>query len=242
MWRAATTYPIMPAQPGGAISKPARSKRPATTSQTASSSVGAVASPTMIPGGAVASLTPLKKSRRHYPEVLWLICGNDPRLYHQLPVHRDNKHWQVGVEAQLWPQVVKTFDIGVAPLSGPYDQRRSWLKTLEYGLAGVPWIATDGEPYRDHAAFGRLITNSPLTWELAIENTIRDLSQQQLQAEQHIPLFQQWTIDKQIPTYEKVFKQIISEFNLDHVRLPNIHRVATKPVSELTPTSTEAAA
>ena len=169
-----------------------------------------------------------KHITKHYPEVLWLICGNDPRLYSQLPVHRDNKHWQHGVEPSQWPQIIKTFDIGVAPLYGPYDQRRSWIKTLEYGLAGVPWVATEGEPYRDHTGLGTLIKNDPLTWERGIEQLIANLPTAQDLAAQRVELYRQWLIEQQVATYGKVFGQIQQDFTLDHTRLPNIHRVSAR--------------
>jgi hypothetical protein len=165
---------------------------------------------------------------KHYPEVLWLICGNDPRLQAQLPVHRDNKHWQPGVEPSQWPQIIKTFDIGVAPLYGPYDQRRSWLKTLEYGLAGVPWVATDGEPYADHRGLGVLLKNDPTTWERELEKIITNLKTEQELATERVAIYQQWLIANQVTTYEKVFKRIINDFTMDHTRLPNIYRVKPK--------------
>ena len=158
-----------------------------------------------------------------------MMCGNDPRLYEQLPVHNDNKFFQQGVEASQWPQIVKTFDIGIAPLFGPYDQRRSWIKTLEYGLAGVPWVATTGEPYKDHAQLGRLITNSAAAWEKQIEDIISNLLFEQTMADKRIELYQQWFIDNQIDTYGNVFSSIINDYKRRITRLPGITLVNWKP-------------
>lgn len=158
---------------------------------------------------------------KHYPQVVFMICGNDPRLYEQLPVHKDNKYFQHGVEPNKWPGIVKVFDIGVAPLFGVYDQRRSWIKTLEYGLAGVPWVATDGEPYKDHAHLGRMVKNSASEWEYQIESIIKQLPTEQMMAEKRIAHYQQWFIDNQLDLYEKVFKQIIAEKQAVQ-RLPGI--------------------
>lgn len=83
------------------------------------------------------------------PEVLFRIHGNDPRIWAHLPLTDKNKEMVPGVPPEQWPQLLSKFDIGVAPLHGEYDQRRSWIKGLEYSLAAVPWLGTAGAPYAD---------------------------------------------------------------------------------------------
>jgi hypothetical protein len=164
-------------------------------------------------------------SRRH-PEVLWMICGNDPRLYSQLPVPSTSKMLQTGVQPNEWPKVVHTFDIGVAPLHGPYDQRRSWIKTMEYSLAGTPWVATTGEPYRDHAMWGTLVKNEPEAWESAIEEILRDLPHQQEICALRIPMVQkEMCISNKLDEVERIYKEIINNFNTDSGELPNVYYV-----------------
>lgn len=70
-----------------------------------------------------------------------------------------------------WPRTVSQFTIGIAPLSGTYDERRSNLKVLEYAMAGVPWVATRGAPYLE-ARGGILIDNSAGAWFSAIDELI----------------------------------------------------------------------
>ena len=159
---------------------------------------------------------------RKHPEVLWLICGNDMRIHDQLPVPLANKQQQVGVPPSEWPKVVRTFDIGVAPLFGIYDQRRSWIKGLEYGLAGVPWIATGGEPYRDMASLGTLIHNGANAWYTELTRAVESLASLQVQSEARIPVFQHWFIGNQLPTLRKVYSEIIGRFIVDHGRLPGL--------------------
>lgn len=43
--------------------------------------------------------------------------------------------------------MLKTFDIGIAPLYGLYDKSRSWIKVLEYMACDIPFIASDDVPY-----------------------------------------------------------------------------------------------
>lgn len=109
-----------------------------------------------------------------FPQVTVKICGNDPRIYDQLPVPEGQKARQRGVQPQDWPGIVNTFDIGIAPLSGDYDQRRSWIKALEYLLVGIPWCATSGAPYAEFGDFGMLVDEGPENWYDALKDIIQD--------------------------------------------------------------------
>jgi glycosyltransferase involved in cell wall biosynthesis len=74
-----------------------------------------------------------------------------------------------------YPGEVCKLDIALAPVSGQYDRRRSWLKIAEYSACGIPWIATDYEPYRDYAYPGSLIVpNKPASWEDAMSFMIEN--------------------------------------------------------------------
>ena len=150
-------------------------------------------------------------SQRH-PEVLWLVCGNDKRIYDQLHVPWASKAWQPGVEPSQWPQVVSCFDIGIAPLSGPYDQRRSWIKGLEYLLGGIPWVGTDGEPYKDIAQLGYLIQNGIESWEYTLEMMLANLPGMQEASAHYIETARQWLVENQQETYEKTYREIIRTF------------------------------
>lgn len=162
-------------------------------------------------------------SRRH-PEVLWMICGNDKRIYDQLPVSWGQKVWQPGVQPDQWPSVVACFDIGVAPLYGPYDQRRSWIKGLEYILAGVPWIGSTGEPYSDLANMGRLVEPVANDWEAALETYVTNIKQLQESSQQLAKVGQQWFIENQQQMYEVTYETIIKN-KASLGRLPGLMHV-----------------
>lgn len=162
---------------------------------------------------------------RRHPEVVWMICGNDPRIYAQLPVPGDQKLSQAGVAPEEWPRTVRCFDIGVAPLFGPYDQRRSWIKGLEYTLAAVPWVATRGEPYADLAAIGTLTPNGYDRWEEALEQKIVNLQDEQ---ERMIPLSQaaqRWFMENQLDTYVNICKEVIRDASAERGSLPGLFHV-----------------
>jgi hypothetical protein len=165
---------------------------------------------------------------KRHPEVLWLICGNDRRVFDQLPVDRLQKATQGGVPPQEWPRTVASFDIGVAPLFGPYDQRRSWIKGIEYLLGGVPWIGTEGEPYRDLEGLGTLTPGGVEAWEDALEAKITNLKREQERALSLVPLARERFIaDNQLETFRTVFEQIKQDFSTNLNGLPGV--VYVKP-------------
>lgn len=165
-------------------------------------------------------------SKRH-PEVLWLMCGNDPRIHDQLPVPRGQKAAQRGVPPEQWPRTVSLFDVGVAPLFGPYDQRRSWIKGLEYLLGGVPFVATGGEPYRDlmERGLGHYVRNGADEWEEALEAVLSNLEGEQAIASQRVPVAQQWFVQNQLHTFRRVYGEAIQRFTDDHAMLSGVWHV-----------------
>ncbi len=173
-------------------------------------------------------------SLRH-PELFWLICGNDHRIYEQLPVSPYQKGLQPGVPPQQWPQVVAQFDIGVAPLYGPYDQRRSWIKGIEYSLAGIPWIATEGEPYGDLQGWPTGIQGPevPAFWEEALEETIKDLKNRTELAESLVGQARQaFIVDNQLHTFKACYDKILNDFKGETEGLPGILYVEVKDRQE----------
>lgn len=172
---------------------------------------------------------------KRHADVLWLVCGNDNRIFEQLPVPYDQKALQPGVAASEWPKTVKGFDIGVAPLFGIYDQRRSWIKGIEYSLAGVPWVGTDGEVYRDIADTGALVPNGVDAWEAALEQKIANLKAEQVVMASRIPEAQQrFLVDNNLDKFEAVYRQIIADFQGTKARLPGVVWVVPQVQQEAT--------
>jgi glycosyltransferase involved in cell wall biosynthesis len=152
-----------------------------------------------------------------HDEVVWLICGNDKRIYDHLDVPLRQKQHQPGVPPEEWPKIVKTFDIGVAPLFGWYDQHRSWIKGIEYLLAGVPWIGTEGGvngTYTDLGGLGYLIPNGVESWERRLNKVIVNLENEQHRYEQLIPVARErFIVDNNLSVYAKVYRKIIDDFS-----------------------------
>ena len=81
------------------------------------------------------------------------------------------------VKFEDWPGHLVTFDIGLLPLAGEYDRRRSNLKAIEYGLVGIPWVGNleYSEPYQGCKG-GLFTSDSPKAWLAALSKLIDDES------------------------------------------------------------------
>ena len=103
------------------------------------------------------------------------ICGGDPNV---MGLFRDVEDFQgkvienPWVPHNEWPRILSRFDIGLVPLVGRYDARRSWIKTLEYTLMGIPWIGTKAPPTEELGDYGYRTTNNVNSWEKNIMDAI----------------------------------------------------------------------
>ena len=110
-------------------------------------------------------LAALKRVCRARPQVKVMICGSDRRIFDQLPLPPEQKIHRPWAPYAEWPRRLAEFDIGLAPLHGAYDQRRSWIKVLEYMVLKIPWIASEGPAYHELRSYGWLVKNTPAAWE-----------------------------------------------------------------------------
>ncbi len=117
-------------------------------------------------------LKALERVCRARPQVRVVIHGADGRIVDALRLPKHQKLHRPWVPYTEWPAHLAEIDIGIAPLEGAYDQRRSWIKALEYLALGIPWIASEGPVYEDLARFGTLVPNSALAWEHALLDLI----------------------------------------------------------------------
>jgi glycosyltransferase involved in cell wall biosynthesis len=97
---------------------------------------------------------------------LHLTAGNIPGVIAGFPTGMTIK-WRDWLSHTEWPKEVSTFTIGIAPLFGDYDRYRSNLKVLEYGICGVPWVASLMEPYSDTHVRGGVLTKD-MDWYEAL--------------------------------------------------------------------------
>jgi glycosyltransferase involved in cell wall biosynthesis len=79
-----------------------------------------------------------------------------------------------------WPEVVHAFHVGLAPLAGAYDRFRSGLKIEEYGLAQIPFVASDDGEYKiiheTETTGGIFVKDRVQDWVDALSSLIDDPS------------------------------------------------------------------
>jgi glycosyltransferase involved in cell wall biosynthesis len=131
----------------------------------------------------------LKRVCRARPQVKVMICGSDRRIFNALPLPAEQKLWHPWVPYKEWPRLLSRFDIGIAPLHGPYDERRSWIKVLEYMVMKIPWMASDGPAYHDLRSYGWLVNNTASAWERLLLDMIDHLDDYQQNAAKEPYLF-----------------------------------------------------
>ena len=78
----------------------------------------------------------------------FLLVG-DKRVLPMLKIPASEILFNPYVMWMEWIKILLRFDIGLAPLSGEYDCRRSRLKVMEYIALGIPFIATKSVVYED---------------------------------------------------------------------------------------------
>jgi glycosyltransferase involved in cell wall biosynthesis len=158
-------------------------------------------------------LAALKRVCRARPQVRVLVAGADKRIAEQLPVPPEHIVRLGWVPYAEWPRRgLAHFDIGLAPLHGAYDERRSWIKVLEYLVMKIPWVASAGPAYEELAPYGRLVENTPAAWEHALLDVIDHLPEHRTRAAQE-PY--QWgvaqSVERNVDKIRSIYAAIYSE-------------------------------
>ncbi|HMJ32535.1 MAG TPA: hypothetical protein VK501_01360 [Baekduia sp.] len=141
-----------------------------------------------------------RRRRKHDGIVVGWIAGTEHRVDARLlrlgevlralqEVHPELRVECVGVDLQLperyrhraglhferLPDVMTTFDIGLAPLADvPFNRARSSIKVKEYAASQVPWLASPRAAYQGlgERQGGRLVDDEH--WFTALDALIRD--------------------------------------------------------------------
>lgn len=184
-------------------------------------------------GGNMSHLQSFKKSgvlealRRvctSRPEVKVMIAGGDRRIYDILPIPENQKILMPWVPYSQWAQVLSKFDIGLAPQYGSFDERRSWIKVLEYMVMKIPWVGSAGPAYFELGDYGWLIKNHPHAWERVLIDIIDNLHEYKLDAGRVPYLYGisqsiDENVEKIIATYQNVMDRVLG-LSGDNIEVP----------------------
>lgn len=121
---------------------------------------------------------------------VYLLIVGDKRVVDMLPLPKDKMLYLHYVKWDEWPRLLNSwYDIGIAPLAGEYDMRRSFIKVLEAAAMGVPFVATKGYPYKqffgkfdpdgglfvDQGELDSCNKSNPDGWEFALNQVIDEI-------------------------------------------------------------------
>ena len=178
-----------------------------------------------------------------WPQARLKFCGHEQRLdYLFARWGADRIIRQGGVQPEHWPYVLATFDVGIAPLDtrpldppwregapvASYDERRSWLKGVEYLSAGVPWVGSDSLTYADLRRWGSLVENTPDAWFAALDRKLTHLvAEKTLAWERRRWAMRKVTFEPNANAYGDTFGRILAEKQTKHgARLPGVRYTA----------------
>ncbi len=113
-----------------------------------------------------------------------------------------------------WADTLLKLDVGLVPIYGDYDLRLSRINLLEFMISKTPWIATSQPSFREFSRFGRLVQNSPETWESGILRLIDNLDAFQKRASGESFLFAlSQDVNENIDKVLKLFTYILNQAN-----------------------------
>ncbi len=141
-----------------------------------------------------------------------LILMGDPRVERFFDSIPKKQRLAIGwMSHGVFAKNLSHVDIGLIPLYGEYDRRRSWIKTAEYSVMGIPWIGSEMEP-TDSIATGTRVKNTPEDWYNAIKFYVDNLPALTEAATKSMPMAQDFfDIDNphnsMIPLFEKIIQE-----------------------------------
>ena len=150
-----------------------------------------------------------------------LYLVGDQRVVDQLPIRKDRVIFSPYVPWWQWQRILMHYDIGLAPLAGDYDDRRSNLKVAEYLMAGLPFVATRSPVYEDFwkANSGRWAQHGHLpetyderieSWYESMIDVVDNLGKYRKRAAKNIKTYgDRYDVDNQADTIISVYQKII---------------------------------
>ena len=162
-------------------------------------------------------------------EVEWVFLGAAPEFTNR-----------TGIVSQVFPMVsMKDFpqalanlnlDLALAPLAvNTFNEAKSDLRLLQYGMLGYPVIATDIYPHRQAPV--ERVPNETVAWVRAIRDRIGDLDAAEVEGQK----LRQWVlnnrmIDKWLPQYRSVWLGVPCS---SHEESPLIRANVETPVEQI---------
>lgn len=172
---------------------------------------------------------PLTRFMRAHAEVRFVLFGDDvrgmlprdligrteyhpPVSYSDVASSRDRvKATQQNVRRFYEALVSMDFDIGIAPLERTvFNNAKSFVKVLEYGLCGIPALASRVGPYQDYAERGGpILTANDEQWEARLEELLNADRRAEIARANREHIAQHHLIESRIDSYEAALAALL---------------------------------
>ena len=145
-----------------------------------------------------------------YSFVKFLLIG-DARILEKIKLKESQYIFLPYTVYNNWPTMLAKFDIGLAPLAGDFDMRRSPIKVLEYVTYGIPFLATNCIVYNDFndVDSGILVNNSSDNWIAEFEKIINNLNNFNQAAINNIILSKKYDASENVPNIVNFYQSLM---------------------------------
>lgn len=174
--------------------------------------IGWMGSYSHLPSWERSGLIPeLRKVVRRHPQVKVVIFG-DPRVAQKLGLPADRILHHKCQPFEEYPNVLRYFDVGLAPLAGLNAERKSDQKiAIDYPLMRIPWIASKFGPYQHSNGAGGFLVSESWQWGQRLQQLIEDDGLCQAKGEEGYQAAQTRSIEIGIENYLQAYREVIAE-------------------------------
>lgn len=125
----------------------------------------------------------IKRALKRFPNAKFMVCG-DIDIAASMDLKPSQLIFMPPMSYEDYPYFYAVADIWLVPLVvNEFNKAKSDIKLVEAGAAGIPWIATDIEPYKNWGT-GGLLCSTSRHWDEALMDFIPNRNQRILYGNQ----------------------------------------------------------
>jgi hypothetical protein len=106
------------------------------------------------------------------PEALFKIFLDDDRKYENALLDHNQIQIYEGINRSKWLEALTEIDIGLIPMIGQFDQRKSMRTALEYMVMKIPWIGSQKTIFLEAENYGSIVENAEEDWKIKLEEIL----------------------------------------------------------------------
>lgn len=150
----------------------------------------------------------INRVAREMPSVEVVNVGTGAGVAHHLGMRQVRASgW---MDISIYPDAIAQFHVGIVPLDlTPFNQAKSALKGLEYAAAGVPFVCTRTDPYRELLADGiGRYADTPADWYREVRRLCSDRQMRHdLGAEWREAVSERWRLSLHADRWAQAWKR-----------------------------------